>query len=301
MVSASTMEAPPSATVLVTGSGSGVGLALTSLLLRRGYRVAASARPRALDHLRSLGFTESNRLLLIPLDVTKSEERAEAVSRILDSWGRIDAIVNNAGIAYRSTLEHMSEADELRQMDTNFLGPLALIRLVLPHMRERRCGRIINVSSVGGMMAMPTMGSYSASKFALEGASEALWYEMRPWNIQVVLVQPGFINSNAFRHVAWSDDARRDFSDRGAYYEYYEQMSAFVEHLMKRAWATPESVARHVIAALEHPYPPLRMPATADAVLFSIIRRALPRRLYHYLLYRSLPGIRRWGVHEARF
>jgi NAD(P)-dependent dehydrogenase (short-subunit alcohol dehydrogenase family) len=286
---------------LVTGSGSGVGLALTHLLLRRGYRVAASARLAALDHLRSLGFAENDRLLLIPLDVTNADERATAVSRVLDTWGRIDAIVNNAAIAYRSTLEQMSEQDELRQMQTNFMGPLGLIRLALPHMRKQRSGWIINVSSVGGMMAMPTMGSYSASKFALEGASEALWYETRPWNIQVVLVQPGFINSNAFRQVTWSDDARRDFADRGPYHQYYVHMSAFVERLMKKAWATPESVARHVVAALEHPNPPLRIPATADAIVFSLIRRALPRRLYHYVLYRSLPGIRCWGVHEDRF
>ena len=92
---------------------------------------------------------------------------------------------------YRAVLEHVSDAERVAQMDVNYLAPMDLIRLVLPRMREKHAGRILNVSSVGGMMAMPTMAVYSASKFALEGATEALYYEVRPWNIRVSLIQPG--------------------------------------------------------------------------------------------------------------
>jgi len=98
----------------------------------------------------------------------------------------------------------MTVADEQLQMQTNYFGPLALIRDLLPSMREKGRGKIINVSSVSGMIAMPTMASYSASKHALKGASEALWYEMKPYGINVSLIQPGFIKSNSFHNVYFS-------------------------------------------------------------------------------------------------
>jgi hypothetical protein len=204
-------------------------------------------------------------------------------------------LINNAGITYRAVLEHMSEADELQQLNTNFFGPMALIRLVLPGMRMRRWGRIINISSVGGMMAMPTMGSYSASKFALEGASEALWYELLPWKIAVILVQPGFINSNSFRNVYWTSKAKASLDSGDGYAVYYRQMNGFIEKLMRRAFATPESIADKVVELIEHPNPALRIPATYDAWFFSLLRRVLPRRTYHWMLYRNLPGIEHWG------
>ncbi len=95
--------------------------------------------------------------------------------------GGVDVLINNAGVAYRSVVEHVSERERLQQMGINFRAPMELTRLVLPYMRSRRAGRIINVSSMGGMMAMPTMAVYSASKFALEGATESLYYEVKPW------------------------------------------------------------------------------------------------------------------------
>src|SRR5690606_2444621 len=132
---------------------------------------------------------------------------------------------NNAGLAYRAVVEHVNETERRAQLDVNFRAPMELIRLVLPHMRARRAGRILNISSVGGMMAMPTMGIYSASKFALEGMTEALWYEVRPWNIKVSLVQPGFIRSRSFertRYTDLSEPASRQVDD--PYFTHYQHM-----------------------------------------------------------------------------
>ena len=139
------------------------------------------------------------------------------------------------------------------------------------------------------------MGSYRASKFALEGASEALWYELRPWNIRVVLVQPGFVHSNSFRGVYWSDKARACLERDDGYRVYYRTMGTFIEGLMNRAVATPDSIAARILHAVELKNPRLRIPATIDAYFFYILMRILPRQLYHWILFRDLPRIEaRW-------
>jgi len=287
----------PSKVVLVTGSGSGIGLALTRLLWNLPeIKVVATARPLALKELVAAGFKDNDRFMLRPLDVTSSNSRRVLTREISSVWGGVDILVNNAGISFRSTLEDMDSSEEELQMATNYFGPLGLIREVLPYMRSRKAGQIINISSVGGMMAMPTMGSYSASKFALEGATEALWYELKPWGISVSLIQPGFINSASFKKVYRSAKSR-SVSD---YSEYYKSMEKFVEKLMGRASATPESVASKIMSIIAAGRAPLRVPATIDAHLFSIVRRIMPRQLYHQILFRSLPNVRTWLQDDER-
>lgn len=173
---------------------------------------------------------------------------------------------------------------------------MELTRLSLPGMRARRQGRIVNISSVSGMMAMPTMAVYSASKFALEGACEALWYEVRPWDVRVTLVEPGFINSDGFEKVWTTPLGRAALADeRSSYYAHYARMRGFIGRIMRQVPSTPERVAATVLRVIEHPDPPLRVAATFDARLFAWFRRLMPRRLYHLSLYWSLPGIREWG------
>ena len=186
-------------------------------------------------------------------------------------------------------------------MDVNFRSPMELIRLVLPGMRNKRAGRILTVSSVGGMMAMPTMAVYSASKFALEGAHESLWYEVRPWGIHVSLVQPGFIDSDGFQKVRYTPKSDRSEHELAEpYHEHYVNMSPFIERLMRRSTSTPDSVARVVLRTMRRRNPPLRVPATLDARLFAFLRRILPRSVYHGLLYRMLPNVRLWGPSSER-
>lgn len=274
-----------------------MGLALAQRLAACGrYRLALSARPSSLERLVEAGFAPSDDICLVPLDVAAADSREAAIEAIAQRWGGVDVLVNNAGVMMRAVLEHVSDADHLTQMLVNYGGPMALTRLVLPGMRERRWGRIINVSSVGGMMAMPTMSVYSASKFALEGASEALFYEVRPWNIRVSLVQPGFIRSDAIERIAYTSRSRAAQEHHlSPYHAHYHFMAAFIAKLMARAPATPDSVARRIAKLIEQRRPPLRVSATLDAFLFSLLRRWLPRSLYHEVLYRALPGISRWG------
>ena len=285
-------------TILITGINSGIGLALAHHLYHLPFNVVATCREGGLKAVRSSGLIDTETFRVVTMDLTIPEQRCTAVTFAGDLLGGVDILINNAAVSYRSTLEDMTDDDNLHQLSTNYLGPVALMRLVLPYMRQQRCGKIINVSSVGGMMAMPTMGAYSASKFALEGASEAFWYEGRPWGISISLVQPGFIRSDSFQHVMYGSDALRRGVNEGPYATCYKEMSIFIERCMTRARATPDSVARRIIELIDDDSPPLRVPVTLDAHFFTWIRRLLPRHLYHGLLYRALPGINSWGREE---
>ncbi|MCB0332288.1 MAG: SDR family oxidoreductase [Bdellovibrionales bacterium] len=280
--------------LILTGTSSGIGHALAHKLTGSPYEVIITAREGSIKKLEE-EFRPWKHCSLYPLDLTCPNSRQSFVKTIKEKYGRIDILVNNAGISFRSVVEHMSKEEEELQLETNYFGPMALIRNVLPYMRQQCSGKIINVSSVAGIMAMPTMGSYSASKFALEGASEALWYELKPWNISVSLIQIGFIHSESYKNVYWSKAAEhaRDHDDED-YHIYYTCMSGFVEKLMKRSLATPEKIADGILRTVQKEHPPLRVPLTFDAHLFSWLRRLLPRSLYHWILYRNLPSIHDW-------
>lgn len=284
--------------VLVTGASTGLGLALARRLIARDrYRLLLTARETSLPRFAAAGIAESAHITLRRLDVVDASQREALIAEAETHWGGVDVLVNNAGVAVRAVVEHGDVNDRIAQMHVNFVGPMELIRLCLPSMRKKRAGRIVNVSSVGGMMAMPTMAIYSASKFALEGATEALWYEVRPWNIKVSLIQPGFINSSSFEKTRFTklSLAAVNGDDDHAYAAHYEHMGGFIERMMHRMPATPDTVARTLVRTIERRHPPLRVPATLDASLFAWLRRLLPRRFYHWLLYRNLPGVRTWG------
>lgn len=283
--------------VLVTGASTGVGLALGRMLVADPrYRVILTARRSSLPRFAAAGFVEGERLWLRALDVTVDAERRAVVDEAEREWGGVDVLVNNAGLAWRSVVEHVAEEERIEQVHVNFRGPMGLIVSALPGMRRRRAGRIINVSSVAGMMAMPTMAIYSASKWALEGMSEALWYEVRPWGIHVTLVEPGFINSDGFENTRYTRQSRLSTADEDdPYHVHYEEMSGFVQRLMRYTWARPERVAACILRVMQQRRPPLRVRATWDAHLFALLRKWVPRGLYHELLYRMLPNVRRWG------
>lgn len=286
--------------VLITGASVGVGLELARLLRSTDRRLVLTARASSLDRFRQAGFVETERVLIRPLDVTRRESQETLLTEIAQRWGGVDVLVNNAGVSWRSVVEHVAEPERLEQMDVNFRSPMSLTVRCLPYMRSRRKGRIIAVSSVGGMMAMPTMAVYSASKFALEGAYEALWYEVRPWDIKVTLVEPGFIDSDGVHKVRFTDLARAALNDpNDPYHQHYRHMETFVGRLMHTFGQSPKHVARQVLRAMNRRNPPLRMAGTFDARVFQLARRLLPRRLYHGLLYRGLPGVRRWGTREV--
>lgn len=287
---------------LVTGASAGLGLAISQSLARPPlrWRLALTARPDSLHRFAAAGIRESEYVRLRPLDVADGVQRETLFDELNGDWGGVDALINNAGVAYRAVVEHWDDVAWNNIMKVNVRAPMELIRLAMPRMRAKRNGRIVNISSVGGMMAMPTMSLYSAAKFALEGATEALWYEARPWGVKVTLVEPGFIASDSFRNTQFTARSFRGaLDDADPYFAHYQRMAALIEKMMLGSWATPERVAMSVARVLRSRRPPLRVYATPDAHLFALMRRVLPRRLYHAVLYRSLPGVHSWGGDEV--
>ncbi|MFZ3229686.1 MAG: SDR family NAD(P)-dependent oxidoreductase [Pseudobdellovibrio sp.] len=273
--------------ILVTGCSSGIGLALASLLYNRTeYRVLVTARIKSLGVLKQK-FAETDRFKIMPMDVG-----------IL--WGGIDIIVNNAGICYRSVLEEMSYGDELTQLETNYHGPISLIKHNLPYMRKVGRGKIINISSVSGLLAMPTMASYSASKFALEGASEALWYEMKPFGINVSVIQPGFVRSNSFERTKFSVRSEISTQFDKPYTDLYKNMIPFVARAMSWGIATPESIARLVLDVIRTQDPPLWIATAVDSEFFYYLKRFMPRRLLQPFLYSLLPNAATWSARHSK-
>ncbi len=283
--------------VLITGASTGLGLALVRLLLEKDqYHVVATARKSSMSRFADQGIVESESLWLRSLDVLKKSDRDALLDELNEKLGGVDILVNNAGYMLRAVVEHVGEGERFRQMDTNFRAPMALIKHVLPGMRNKHFGKIINVSSVAGMMAMPTMSVYSASKFALEAASESLWYEVKPWNIRVTLVQPGFVHSESYLNVKDSRECKKAASNKNsAYFYHYNSMAPFISRMMRWSPATPEKVAKTIYKVMRQNNPPLRVAATWDAHIFTILRRLLPRGIYHRLMYYSLPKVLRWG------
>jgi short-subunit dehydrogenase len=164
-------------------------------------------------------------------------------------------------------------------------------------MREQRSGQIVNISSVSGILAMPTMSSYSASKHALEGATEALWYETQPFGINVNLVELGFIKSDAFKNVILSNKAQMSSLIDGPHSEYYTSMTPFIEKLMSMSLTSSRSAAKRISSIIDKNSSKLRFAGTPDVLLFSFMKRILPSSWQNRLFYSLLPHSIKWGGH----
>lgn len=256
-------------TVLITGASSGIGKACAEFFAARGWNVAATMRsPNQARFSQGKGTIRPLRL-----DVTDQSSIDTALSQSLDEFGRIDVLVNNAGYGLLGPFEAMSEEQLRRQFETNVFGLMAMTRAVLPHMRERRSGRIINVASIAGRMTLPLCTAYCSTKWAVEGFSEALSFELREHNIRVKLVEPGPI--------------RTDFMSRSHEVATKNGLTAydgFVSRVMPNmeAWMQnapgPELVARSVWRAATDVFPRLRYSPNGAAVLAG--RRFVPSWLY---------------------
>jgi NAD(P)-dependent dehydrogenase (short-subunit alcohol dehydrogenase family) len=190
------------AIVVITGTSTGIGLATAVVLGRAGNDVYATMRhPDRSPALQSIAVRENLPITILPLDVNDDESVAQAIKQVLAARGQIDVLVNNAGIASLGSVEKLALSVFQQTIETNFLGALRCIQAVLPVMRARQSGCIINVSSVAGRVAAPGMSAYCASKFALEALSEALAGEVKAYNIRVAIVEPGVIDTPIFNKV----------------------------------------------------------------------------------------------------
>lgn len=170
--------------ILITGATSGFGKTASGMLAARGHVVYGTGRKTVRE-------TREDGVRMLPMDVTVPESVAAAVAAVIKEAGHIDVLINNAGAGISGAIELTTEEEKTWQMETNFFGMTNVCACVLPYMRQRRSGKIINVSSIAGVLAVPYQGYYSASKFAIEGYSEALAVEVRRFGIKVCIVEPG--------------------------------------------------------------------------------------------------------------
>ena len=191
------------ASVLITGTSSGIGMATALAFGRAGHRVHATMRDITRGaELRRIVEQEKLHVALSILDVDSDTSVREAIGRIVSVEGPIEVLVNNAGVAPTGSVEELPLSVFRSAMETNYFGVIRCIQAVLPGMRERRSGCIINISSISGRIAMSPMTPYHATKFALEGLSEGLAQEVKPFNVRVAVVQPGIIDTSAARKIA---------------------------------------------------------------------------------------------------
>lgn len=284
--------------VLLTGASSGLGLAIAKQLIADDkYFLVLTSRATSSFRFEHQFIVESDKIWLRDLDISNHQQIALVINEVNEKLGGVDILINNAGISERSTVEDSNDSCRQKQLNVNYLGPFELISQSLRTMRRKKRGSIINVSSAGGFMAMPTMSAYSASKFALEAASESLWYEVKPWGINVTLIIPGFINSLGYLNTSESVNSKRSSTDKqSAYFEHYRGMRDLIARSMLGSSATNESVAFKISQVLMQRKPPLRLHVTFQSLLFYWVRKILPPRIYHFFLYRWLPNIQLWGV-----
>jgi NAD(P)-dependent dehydrogenase (short-subunit alcohol dehydrogenase family) len=252
-------------TVLITGTSSGLGRATAKLFHARGWNVVATMRTPSLE----TELTQLDRMLVTHLDVQDTASIQAAVAAGLARFGRLDALVNNAGYGAYGPLEVTPLEKIRRQFDVNVVGLLSTTQALLPHFRAQRSGTIVNISSVGGRLAFPLGTLYHGTKFAVEGLSESLHYELAPLGIRVKIVEPGGINTDF-------GGRSLDFSNDPALPEYQALVQAVVGALgpMMADGSSAEKIAEAVYAATTDDTDQLRYEAGADAGPLLAARRA---------------------------
>jgi len=281
-------------TVLITGATDGLGRATAILLAQRGYRVFAggrSAEKRA--QLDALAREKAWPLETLELDVCDDASVQQGVASVLAKAGSIDILFNNAGVNFSATVEDLQLGDWRRQFETNFFGVLRVTQAVLPHMRQRRSGRIIMMSSVSGFVTAPTQGAYSSSKFALEALSNALRLELYPFGIQVVLIEPGYIITGIQQAALELAKPYLNQMETGPYSALYKRFFASVTGARARSEATPEDCAAVVLRAMEARNPKVRYLVTRLAHVAKWCKRLLPDKTVDAIFRRRFGITRR--------
>jgi NAD(P)-dependent dehydrogenase (short-subunit alcohol dehydrogenase family) len=261
---------------LVTGASSGIGQVTALLLASEGAQVwAAARRSDALAAVAAEGRRRGFRIEPLALDVTDGNSLASAAREVhtgTNGYG-IDILVNNAGYGQLGPIEEVPIAKLRQQLETNLIGAVALTQLFLAPMRRRRYGRIINVSSIAGRIGTPYFGAYAASKFGLEAISDALRWEVRPWNVRVALIEPGPI-ATAFGAVV--EQQQQPPSDRPTAYPLAYRLIRSFNESTQRAGLPPEIVARTILRAAASPRPAARYVVPGYAAPLVALVRLLP-------------------------
>jgi NAD(P)-dependent dehydrogenase (short-subunit alcohol dehydrogenase family) len=253
------MTQSPQRVWFITGASTGFGRVLAEEALRAGHKVIATARKP--EQIANLGYQCSDRCLVLPLDVTNQAQIDSAVDQAIAKFGRVDVLVNNAGYGVAGAIEEVSEAEFMPMFETNVFGLLRVTRAFLPHLRKQRSGHILNLSSIGGVVASPGMGYYNATKFAVEGISEALAAEVGPLGIRVTIIEPGPFRTDFLGRSGVVAKTRIPDYDATA----GNMRKYFAENDGKQK-GDPVRAVHAMMQVVESPNPPLRLLLGASAV-----------------------------------
>jgi NAD(P)-dependent dehydrogenase (short-subunit alcohol dehydrogenase family) len=248
---------------VVTGSSSGIGFETSILLARNGFYTYATMRNMSRSQpLLDIAKKESLPLDIVPLDLNNDKSVIEAIDRIMQKFGRIDVVVNNAGYGLIGSLEDIPMEEIKTHFEINLFGALRIIQAVLPVMRRQRSGTIVNVSSMGGRIAFPLSSTYSGSKFALEGISESLSYEVEEFGIKIILIEPGIVRTNFANNIKKIGKTLRPESP---YSRLVEIREANRKSMVESRSITPDVVGKVILKAITSTNPDLRYVVGNDA------------------------------------
>ncbi|HEY0915048.1 MAG TPA: SDR family oxidoreductase [Solimonas sp.] len=261
--------------VLITGASSGIGKTCAEHLQQRGYRVYGTSRRAA-----PLTPEPGPGLRMIAMDVTSEASVRQAVDLVLAREGRIDVVVNNAGWGIAGSVEDTSIAEAQEQLDTNFFGVLRVCQAVLPTLRRQGSGTLVNISSMGGLVAIPFQGLYSASKFAVEGMTESLRMELRPYGVKVAMIEPGDFRTGF--------TAERRMAAAAAEGPYKHALCTAVTVMEKdeQGGATPEAIAWRLEKIIDAREPKLRylVGPLAQRFAVGVLKKLLPQRWFERMI-----------------
>ena len=280
-------------TVLITGATDGLGKAAALLFAERGYRVFAAGRsPEKRAQLEALAKEKKLQLETLEMNVCDDGSVQRAVASVYQKAGAIDVLVNNAGLVHAGAVEDLRMEDWRRQFETIFFGVIRVTQAVLPQMRERRKGRILMMSSVSGFVTPPTQGAYSASKHAIEALANALRYELYPYSIHTVLIQPGYIVTNIQQTAMDLAQTYHEKIENGPYAKIYATYMGSAKSTRAQSKTTPEDCARIMLEAIEASRPKARYGVTSLATFAKWAKRLLSDSAADRLI-RSRYGITR--------
>jgi NAD(P)-dependent dehydrogenase (short-subunit alcohol dehydrogenase family) len=252
---------------IVTGSSSGIGFETALALAREGYHTYATMRDtKKGDKILDIAKKENLQIRVIELDVNKEDTIKKAVEVITGEKKRIDVLVNNAGYFLVGCLEDLTISDLKDQFETNFFGVIRTIQAVLPTMRSQKSGTIVNVSSVAGRIGFPVTPGYISTKFALEGLSESMRYELFPFGIKTIIIEPGVIKTNLFatlKKTTKQDSPYKDMTEK--------VMNGLL--MMSEMGTPPQEVAKTIVKAVSSESPLPRYPVGNDAIMFLEAKR----------------------------
>jgi NAD(P)-dependent dehydrogenase (short-subunit alcohol dehydrogenase family) len=266
-------------TILITGASTGIGKATALLFQKKGWNVIATMRSPE----KGVELQQLDRCAVLPLDVTDIVSIERAIAAGIERFGPIDAVVNNAGYALMGAFEPCDPAQIEKQFATNVFGLMAVIRALLPHFRQKRSGTIINVASMGGRITFPAYTLYHSTKWAVEGFSESLQYELAPFNIRVKIIEPGPIKTDFYDRSADVGQGQ----GKEAYQTFLDQVMPPMDKFGQEG-SPPEAVAEVIFKAATDSSKRLRYPAGSIAGWILLLRKVLPDPLFFGFVHQFL-------------